>query len=124
MNWKIITMILGLVISTSANADTLFTPTLWVGAPIKFACNLTNISSKVLTVRTRIISNGHILLDSGKENLAPLHTDNRTIDGLENGGPIYCAFSVNGSKDSVRGAGKAFRAPPENSTDIAIVPAY
>lgn len=124
MSWKFKIFIIGLTIAKSANADTLFTPTLWVAAPVKFACNLTNVGIKALSVRTRIVSNGIILLDSGKEMLAPLHTANHTVDGLANGGPIYCAFTVHGPKDDVRGAGKAFRAPPENGTDIAIVSAF
>lgn len=115
--------ILSLVVAASASADTLFTPTIWVASPNKFACNLTNVGDKTLLVRTQIISNGNILLDSGKEKLVPHHTANHTIDGITDGGPIYCAFSVHGPKNQVRGAGKAFRPAPDNTTDIAIVPA-
>ncbi|MDG0817700.1 hypothetical protein [Bdellovibrio svalbardensis] len=123
MNWKAITLTMSLTAATTANADSLFTPTLWVAAPYKFACNLTNVGDKSVVIRTQIISNGNILLDSGKEKLVPRHTANHTIDGLSDGGPIYCAFSISGPKEQVRGAGKAFRAPPANTTDIAIVPA-
>lgn len=124
MQWKNFMIILsGLTIAATANADSLFTPTLWVAAPNKFACNLTNISDKTIQVRTQIISNGSVLFDSGKMSLTARHTANHTIDGLTDGGPIYCSFFIQGDKGRVRGAGKAFRAPPENGTDIAIVPA-
>lgn len=110
-----------LILSINAYADTLFTPTLWAVAPDKFACNLTNVANKTLTVRTTIISNGKVLLDSGKVELAPRHTADHSVDGFKDGGPIYCEFTVKGAKEQYRGVAKLFHAP--NNGDFVAVPA-
>lgn len=110
-----------LALAANVQAATLFTPTLWAVAPDALACNLTNVGHKTRTVRVRIISNGAILLDSGKISLAPQHTADHTVDGLPDGGPIYCEFTVEGSKKRYRGAAKLFHAP--NSSDFVAVPA-
>ena len=100
----------------------LITPTLWAVSPDNFACNLTNVSKKTRTVQVRIITNGEVLLDSGKITVEPTHTANHFIDGLVNGGPIYCEFTVEGSKKWYRGAAKLFRDVP-NQTDFLVISA-
>ena len=89
----------------------LITPTLWAQAPDMFACNLTNVDQKSHTVQVRIITNGKVLLESKKLSLEPKHTTNHTIEGLPKGAPIYCEFTVEGSKKMCRGAAKLFPAP-------------
>lgn len=110
----------------------LITPTLWAEYPNQFACNLSNVSDRIQSVRIRIISNGSILLDTddlGGVTVEPLHTANYWIEaphGPENprGAPIYCEFTVEGPKLWYRGAAKVF--PPEDSgnlTDLTAIPA-
>lgn len=89
----------------------LITPTLWAQAPDMFACNLTNVDHKTHVVQVRIITNGKVLLESTKLSLEPKHTTNHTVEGLPKGAPIYCEFTVEGSKDMYRGAAKLFPAP-------------
>lgn len=100
----------------------LITPTLWVVSPDNFACNLTNVSKETRIVQVRIITNGDILLDSGEVSVEPMHTANHFIDGLPDGGPIYCEFTVEGRKHWYRGAAKLFRDSP-NTTDFLVIPA-
>ena len=89
----------------------LITPALWAQAPDMFACNLTNVDYKTHAVQVRIITNGKVLLESTKISLEPKHTTNHTVKGLPKGAPIYCEFTVEGSKDMYRGAAKLFPAP-------------
>lgn len=112
----IFTIILMLVVYTQADdkqsqKEQLITPTLWVQAPDMFACNLTNVDHKTHAVQVRIITNGKILLESKKLPLEPKHTTNHAVEGLLKGAPIYCEFTVEGSKDIYRGAAKLFPAP-------------
>ena len=109
---------------TEANRGTskLFTPTLWAQAPDMFACNLTNVSEETHTVRVRIISNGDILNDSGWVAVQPQHTANYTTNGLPSGGPIYCEFTVQGSKAWYRGDAKLFHSGP-NTSDFLVIAA-
>ena len=100
----------------------LITPTLWAASPDNLACNLTNVSKKTRTVQVRIITNGMILLNSGKISVEPLHTTDHFIAGLIGGGPIYCEFTVEGSKKWYRGAAKLFRDAP-NTTDFLVISA-
>jgi len=107
-----------LMLSAYAQADDqqsqkeqLITPTLWVQAPDMFACNLTNVDQKIHTVQVRIITNGKVLLESKKLSLEPKHTTNHTVEGLPKGAPIYCEFTIEGSKEMYRGAAKLFPAP-------------
>ena len=79
------------------------------------------MGKKTRTVRIRIITQAKILLDSGEIALEPMHTTDHTVDGLDQGGPIYCEFTVEGSKKHYRGVAKLFRAP--NSSDFVAVPA-
>jgi len=108
----------------------LITPTLWArhipGATNDgtlndgmLACNLTNVGNKVRTVQVRIITDGVVLLDSGEITVAPQHTANYYVDGVENGAPMYCEFTVEGSKNDYRGAAKLFHYP--NSSDFAVI---
>ena len=78
------------------------------------ACNLTNVGHKARTVQVRIIGDGAVLLDSGEVTVAPQHTANYYVDGVPNGAPMYCEFTVEGSKNDYRGAVKLFHYP--NST--------
>jgi len=94
----------------------LITPTLWAQAPDMFACNLTNVDQKSHTMQVRIITNGKVLLESKKLSLEPKHTTNHTIEGLPKGAPIYCEFTVEGSKEMYRGAAKLFPAPAGSDT--------
>jgi len=121
MKLKTLFIATSLSLSLNAYADKLFTSTLWAVAPDKFACNLTNVANKPLAVRTTIISNGKVLLDSGKVELAPRHTADHSVDGFKDGGPIYCEFTVEGSKEQYRGTAKLYHAP--NSSDFVAVPA-
>lgn len=121
MKFKTLIIASSLTLSMNVYANTFFTPTLWVVAPDKFACNLTNVGDKTRAVKVQIISNGKILLDSGKVELAPRHTTTQTVDGSKDGGPTYCEFAVEGLKGQYRGAAKLFRAP--NSSDFVVVPA-
>ena len=90
----------------------LITPTLWVLTPDKFACNLTNVDRRAHIVQVRIITNGKVLLKSGKISLKPKHTTNHTVEGLsKGGGPIYCEFIVEGSKDMYRGVAVLYHGP-------------
>lgn len=89
----------------------LITPTLWAQAPDMFACNLTNVDHKTHAVQVRIITNGKVLLESAKLPLEPRHTTNHAVEGLPKGAPIYCEFTVEGSKNMYRGAAKLFPAP-------------
>ena len=91
--------------------EQLITPTLWVQAPDMFACNLTNVDHKTHVVQVRIITNGKILLESKKLSLEPKHTANHTVEGLPKGAPIYCEFTIEGSKEMYRGAAKIFPVP-------------
>ncbi len=116
----------------------LITPTLWAQAPDMFACNLTNVDRRTHVVQVRIISNGEVLLDSldldsGEISLEPKHTTNHTVQGLPNGAPIYCEFTIEGSKDMYRGAAKLFPVPSDldftdpaysAASDFVAVPAY
>ena len=54
-------------------------------------------------------------------DLAPQYTSDHFVEGLPDGGPIYCEFTVEGSKKEYRGAAKLFHLP--NSSDFAIVAA-
>jgi len=110
-----------LTVTANAQADKLFTPTLWAVAPDKFACNLTNVGILPHSVSVRIISNGKVLLDSGKVELAPQHTADHFIDGVKDGAPIYCEFIVQGPKQQYRGSAKLFHAP--NSSDFVAIAA-
>ncbi len=129
-----------LLVTVPANAGSLqdkdtaklITPTLWArhvpgvtnDAMLNdgmLACNLTNVGHKVRTVQVRIISDGVVLLDSGEISVAPQHTANYFVDGFPNGAPIYCEFTVEGSKNDYRGAVKLFHYP--NSSDFAALPA-
>jgi hypothetical protein len=85
------------------------------------ACNLTNVGNKVRTVQVRIISDGVVLLDSGEVSVTPQYTANYFVDGFPNGAPIYCEFTVEGSKNDYRGAAKLFHYP--NSSDFAVIAA-
>ena len=117
-----ILLITGIIaLSVNAHADTLFTPTLWAVDPDALACNLTNVGRKTRSVRVRIITNGEVLLESERIRLAPRHTTDHFVNGLEDGGPIYCEFTVEGSKKHFRGAAKLFHAP--NSSDFVAIPA-
>jgi hypothetical protein len=100
----------------------LITPTLWAVSPDHFACNLTNVSKKNRIAQVRIITNGDILLDSGEVTVQPMHTVDHFIDGLPDGGPIYCEFTVEGRKNWYRGAAKLFRDSP-NTTDFLVISA-
>ena len=118
------TAIVCVTMSINAKAEELITPTLWAeggrpDSPSAFlACNLTNVSSTTRTVRTRIVSNGVILLDSGNEQLDPWFTANHFVEGLSGGGPIYCHFTVQGYKTWYRGAAKLFRFDPDDPTAV------
>jgi hypothetical protein len=126
MNFKTI-IIAGIsALSTSAHADTLITPTLWAQEPIYFACNLTNVGDGTRTVTTRIVNgtNGSIMLDKTVK-LAPRFTMNTTLKGLAKpGGPIYCEFTFQGSKNDFRGVAKIWPGPSApNSSDITAISA-
>ena len=110
-----------LVLCVSAHADMLYTPTLWAVKPDALACNLTNVSSKTRNVKVRIINNGKVLLRSERIRLAPRHTTDHFVEGLDEGGPIYCEFSVEGDKKHFRGAAKLFVFP--NSSDFVAIAA-
>ena len=99
----------------------LITPTLWAKYPDHFACNLTNVDRRTHVVQVRIISNGEVLEDSEKLSLEPKHTTNHTVQGSVDGGPIYCEFTVEGSKDMYRGAAKLY--PDPTGTDITAIAA-
>lgn len=109
-----------------SRGDTLVTGTLWAQSPIYFACNLTNVGHKTRTVSTRIINGatGVVLLSETTE-LAPRITMNTTVEGLPKpGGPIYCDFSVQGSKKDFRGVAKLWAGPTAaNSSDITAIAA-
>lgn len=121
MTFKTLLLPSTLLLATTVHAATLFTPTLWAVAPDALACNLTNVDGSPHTVRVRIISNGDILLDSGEVKLAPQHTTDHSVEGLPEGGPLYCEFTVDGSAKKYRGVAKLFHAP--NSSDFVAVPA-
>ncbi len=110
-----------LSLTVNAHAEKLFTPTLWAVKPDALACNLTNVSHKLRSVRVRIITNGEVLLESERIRLAPRHTTDHFVEGLPEGGPIYCEFTVEGRKKHFRGAAKLFHFP--NSSDFVAVPA-
>ena len=118
---KTLLMVLFLSGAANAYAAKLFTPTLWAVSPDGFACNLTNVGHKTNKVRVRIITNGEVLLDSRDFHLAPQRTSDHFVEGLPEGGPIYCEFTVQGSKKDYRGAAKLFHLP--NSSDFAVVAA-
>jgi hypothetical protein len=112
--------------AVNANAATLVTPTLWAQKPIYFSCNLTNVSDKPRSVTTRIVNGNdgsEILKQTVK--LAPKLTMNTTVEGLPApGGPIYCVFTVEGSKGKFRGVAKLWGGPTAaNSSDITAVSA-
>lgn len=121
MKFKSLTIAAALTFSMSAaHADMLITPTLWPVAPDMFGCNLTNVSNKTRTVGIRIISNGKILQENGKVLLEPRHTVDSTVEGPSGGGPIYCEFTVEGSKKFYRGAAKIFHPKPHESDFVAV----
>lgn len=121
MKSKTLLIALSLSWSVNAYAAELFTPTLWAVSPDGFACNLTNVGHKTRRVRVRIITNGDILLDTGSIRLAPQKTSDQFVQGLEEGAPMYCEFTVQGSKNDFRGAAKLF--PWPNGSDFAVVAA-
>lgn len=140
MNIKLVLAAMGLALVMNVHADDadvshsierLITPTLWAISDGSdngtegddwVACNLTNVAQQTRTARVRIISDGLILLDSGPISIEPLHTANHFVDAaFEDGGPIYCEFTIQGPKDAYRGAVKLFHAP--NSSDFAALPA-
>ena len=111
----------------------LITPTLWAQAPDMFACNLTNVDRRAHVVQVRIITNGKVLLESKKLSLEPKHTTNHAVEGLPKGAPIYCEFTIEGSKEMYRGAAKLFPAPANKdftasnysaASDFVAVPAH
>lgn len=111
----------------------LITPTLWVKAPDMFACNLTNVDDETHAVEVKIITNGKVLLESKKLIVEPKHTTNHTVQGMPNGAPLYCVFTVEGSKEMYRGAGKIFPVPVNKDfrasdysapSDTLVIPAY
>ena len=110
-----------LALSVNAHAEKLFTPTLWAVKPDALACNLTNVSRGTRTVRIRIITNGEVLLKSERIRLPPRHTTDQFVEGLPEGGPIYCEFTVEGRKKHFRGAAKLFHFP--NSSDFVAIAA-
>ncbi|WP_415406151.1 hypothetical protein ACLHDG_10320 [Sulfurovum sp. CS9] len=105
----------------SPQKEQLITPTLWAKHPDHFACNLTNVDHETHVVQVRIISNGEVLEDSEEISLEPKHTTNHTVQGSHEGGPIYCEFTVEGSKDMYRGAAKLY--PHPTGTDITAIAA-
>lgn len=121
MKLKALIIASSLTLSINVYAEKLITPTLWAVAPDKFACNLTNVSDTTHTVRTTIISNGKVLLDGSKVELAPRQTADHFIEGFKDGAPIYCEFTVDGAKDQYRGTAKLFHAP--NGSDFVAIPA-
>lgn len=121
MKLKTLLIAISLSWSVDAYAAKLFTPTLWAVSPDGFACNLTNVGHKTGRVKVRIITNGDILLDSEEFRLAPQKTSDHFVEGLPDGGPSYCEFTVQGSKKDYRGAAKLFRLP--NSSDFAVIAA-
>ena len=109
-----------------SSSNRLVTPTLWAEKPIYFACNLTNVGNKPRKVTTRIINgnDGSVLLKQSTA-LAPRRTQDTTIEGLAApGGPLYCDFTVKGSKKQYRGVAKLWAGPDApNSSDITAVAA-
>jgi len=106
---------------TKLRGEQLFTPTLWLFSPEMFACNLTNIDTKSHKIQVRIISNGKVLLTSKILTLEPQHTSNHKIKGPINGGPLYCAFTVEDNKEMYRGVAVLFKGA--KGTDTVAVPA-
>jgi len=95
----------------------LITPTLWAKAPDGFACNLDNIGTETRYGKVRIISDGVVLLDTGAVSVEPGYTNNQHLEGLENGGPIYCEFSIEKSaQQDFTGAAKVYHAAPNSTT--------
>lgn len=121
MKFQLFVMAGVLALSVNAQADMLFTPTLWAVAPDALACNLTNVSRRTRTVKVRIVTNGEVLLTSKRIRLAPRHTTDHSVEGLPKGGPIYCEFTVEGDKKHFRGAAKLFVYP--NSSDFVAIAA-
>ena len=101
----------------------LITPTIWAASDTMFACNLTNVDTKAHQVQVRIISNGKVLLDSKALTVDPRHTTNHKTKGLPNdGGPIYCEFTIEGDDDDFRGVAVLYRGP--SGSDFVAVPAW
>ena len=129
MKSKTLLIITSLLASLNTTADDnqpvlLITPTLWAQKPNYFACNLTNISDTTRTIQVRIISNGKTLLDSGEVDVEPRYTANYYIQGFGGrGGPLYCEFTVEGSKEWYRGAAKLFPGKNHPTTDLVAIPA-
>jgi len=123
----LVTAILLLAVHLNAENDSILsgeqlsTPTLWLFAPEMFACNLTNIDEKSHQVQVRIISNGKVLLKSKILMLEPKHTTNHKIQGLPEGGPLYCEFTVEETKEMYRGVAVLFHGP--KGSDYVAVPA-
>lgn len=106
-------------------ADTLHTGTLWVAAPDRFACNLTNVGALPGKVVVRAVSNGKVLKEVATEALAPRHTQDLAVDGLAGGVPIFCEFEMRGAKADYRGVAKIFPGKDApNETDRVAIPAY
>ena len=114
------------VADNNRNNNSLITPTLWAEKPIYFACNITNLANKARIVRTRIINgtDGKVLLDK-KMKLASRRTMDTTVEGLQKpGGPLYCDFTILGSKKKFRGVAKLWGGPnAANSSDITAIAA-
>lgn len=132
MKLKVLLVTVTICLSMNTQADDthhkhkskLITPTLWAQEPDLFACNLTNVSNKIRTIRVRIISNGEILLNSGKVSVKPLYTADYYVEGLGDlGGPIYCEFTVEGPKKWYRGAAKLFADNVRPTTDFVVIAA-
>jgi hypothetical protein len=111
---------MGTALANQSPENRLITPTLYVKAPDNFACNLTNVSGQTGKARVRIISNGAVLSDSGAITVSPAHTANYTVPGLPNGGPIYCDFTVQDSKESYRGDAKLYHSGTDDSDFLVI----
>jgi len=123
----LLTMLLFCVVQLNAESiggekkEQLITPTLWTVAPDMFACNLTNIDSKVHRVQVRIISNGKVMLESKLFSLESKHTSNHKMKGLSKGAPLYCEFTVDGEDDMYRGVAVLYHGP--SGSDFIAVPA-
>lgn len=129
MSLKRFLIIAGFLFSTTGQyvqadmlpSTTLATPTLWAKSPNMFTCSVTNISSMDRTIRIKIISQGNVLKDSGDVTLGSKHTQGLDIVGFQDGGYMYCEFTVEGRKTWYRGVGKMYHV---DGDDFIAVPAY
>ena len=105
----VVVVALAAALSGVAQAATLYTPPLVPQGGRDLNCNVVNVSATAKTLRIQLLNlSGGIVKDSNDIVLAPGEVGFDFADGSE--GPLYCKFTVNGAKTTVRTSSCVFEA--------------